>query len=558
MARVYDRYLKQRLSRRRLLAATGGTALGAAALAACGGGNGGGGETGTPAVDEGEPQFGGILKQRQTAAYPNFNVFGPGISALQAGLFMGFTVYDHLWYVPTDTGETIKFLADDIETIDSETIRVTLGEGFFHDKPPVNARRVLSSDVKASLEKFRSQIPFGFSWSQEVFERMDTPDDQTVVYHQNRPWTWFFTASNAGSPISSSILPEEVLDNDDILQNDPIGSGRWMMASPGTFTNVKLRKFENYREAPLPYIDGIDYVFIPDDIQAQAQFSAQNIDSIGGLNNEEQAALITSFGDRLFTSSDLSRSYRTLMIKNIPPFDDPQVRHGINLLLNRQEIMQVMNLGDGEFSGPIPPAHELFVLDDDDPDLQEYFRHDIADGKLMLEGAGFDFDQEITIKYSNLDPSPQLAQILAQQLREGGLNINLPGAQDLVAWLTNTLTADGDFQMTCFTHLPYEDPYLPMSFYLGTSTSGQGNAMAYQDDEVDAAILGAASEEDEEARVEATKDVQRLLINKWAPMLNLYSPVTFGARWDHYKGVISGRGSFGLFNAASWLEQDNA
>jgi ABC-type transport system substrate-binding protein len=214
MQREYDRLLGRRFSRRRLLAGAAGATAGAAGLGLLGcssdddGDNGQPSTTGTPEA-AGEPKLGGILKLRQQSALPNLNPFGLGIANLAQGLYMGFTVYDHLWYVPTDTGTVEKFLATEIEQIDELQVRVTMGDAVFHNRPPVNGRAVLSSDVKASTERFREVPPIAFSWLHDVFERMEAPDDHTVVYHQNRPWAWFFTASNAGSPITSSILPVE-------------------------------------------------------------------------------------------------------------------------------------------------------------------------------------------------------------------------------------------------------------------------------------------------------------------------------------------------------------
>ncbi|MCH8949022.1 MAG: hypothetical protein IIB87_01430, partial [Chloroflexi bacterium] len=121
------------------------------------------------------------------------------------------------------------------------------------------------------------------------------------------------------------------------------------------------------------------------------------------------------------------------------------------------------------------------------------------------------------------------------------------GAEDLTAWLSNTL-GPGNFQMTAFTHLPYEDPSLPLSFYKSP------NFMDYEDPDVEAAFFAAAAEVDEEARIELTKEAQRVIIRKWGPMLNLYSPKTFGATWNYYKGLVLGRGSFGLFNSRAWLD----
>lgn len=552
MARINDEFMRQRITRRRLLQGAGGTALGAAAIATvgCGGGGGSGGTRtpGSTAPAEGTPKLGGILKQRQQVGYPNFNPFGPGINALVQGLFVGFTLYDHLFYVPTDTGEVIPFLGTEFEIAeDGRDVTVTMGEAVFWDKPPVNGRDVRASDVKASYERFKEQIPLGFSWLREVLDSIETPNERTVVFHQNRPWAWFFTSSNAGSPITSSIIPQEIVDDDDALDSNPIGSGKWMLAGHDSGQNVKLRKFPNWREPGRPYLDGIDYLYAPDNTLAQSAFSAKQIDTIAGLNSRELEDLESRFGDELVTSGDLQRDYRTLMLKNEPPFDDPEVRRGINLALNRDEIRQVLNLGDGELAGPLPPAHKAYVLDADDPDLQEYLRFDPAESRQVLEAAGFPFDQEITLKYSNFGDAPDLAEAVAQQLRSVGINVKLPGAEDIISWLSNTL-GPGDFQMTSFTHLAYEDPSLPLSFYRPP------NFMGYDDPEVTAAFDKAAATLDMEERVKATKDAQRVIIQKMSPMLNLYSAINYTARWDYLKGVITGRGTFGLFNSGAWLD----
>lgn len=547
MARVWDDILRQRISRRRVLA--GSATLGAAGvtLVACkSGGGGSGSPTGEP-VAEGTPKPGGFLKLRQPVPFPNFNPFGPGIAALSQGLFLGYTVFDHLWFVPTDTGEVINFLADEIEVIDDVTIRVTLADAVFHDRPPVNGRAVKSTDVKASVEKFKEQVPFGYSWLHEIYDKMETPDDKTVIYHQKRPWFWFFTSSNAGSPWTSAILPEETLDDEQLLQEHPIGSGRWEIAGHDAFANVRLSKFANWRETGLPYLDGVNFVLAPDDTLAQAAFEAQDIHQLGGLNHEELADIENRLGDAIRSSSDLSRSYRTLQVKYEGIFVDERIRHAINLALDREEARQILDLGDGELAGPIPPAHQKYALEEDDPDLQEYFRHHPEEARVLLEQADFPFDEEFELKYHTLPGNPELAGIIQQQLSRVGIQLKLTG-EDISRWLANTL-GPGNYQLTAFTHLPYEDPSLPMSFYR------EPNFMGYQDDDVEAAMDAAATEPDEAARIEKTKEAQRVLIRKWAPQFTLYSPTSYTVTRSYVKGLVEGRGSFGLFNSRAWLDQ---
>ena len=142
----------QRLSRRRLL---GGVAVGGAAVAAIGlvgcssskksNGGSGGATSGatrqaTDGTQDGPAKPGGILNVRQSVALPSMKPFGPSILALAQGLYLGFTTFDHMWYVPTDTGTTELFLATKVEQPDALNVIATLGDATFHDKAPVNGR----------------------------------------------------------------------------------------------------------------------------------------------------------------------------------------------------------------------------------------------------------------------------------------------------------------------------------------------------------------------------------------------------------------------------------
>jgi len=188
--------------------------------------------------------------------------------------------------------------------------------------------------------------------------------------------------------------------------------------------------------------------------------------------------------------------------------------------------------------------------------MVEYWRTDIAEAKQLLDAAGFAYDEEIELKHSNRPVDTKLAQVLQEQLGRGDVKIKLT-QEDLVKWFSQTLNQH-QFKMTCFQHLPYEDVDLPLRFYLGAS-QGEGrpaNFMDYQDTEVDDAILAAAQELDEEARVEKVKEAQKVVMRKYAPMLNIFSAVNFGGVYDYVKGNITGRGSYGTFNRTTWLDDE--
>jgi len=562
----------RRVTRRRMLAGTAAGGAGLAALAAFGcssnnNGNGGNGpDQGTPRVNDGlqdgtpsPDKRNGILRTRAANALPSMNPFGPGIFALAQQLVLGFTVFDHMWYVPTDTGEIELFLATAVEQPDDLTVIATLGEATFHDKEPVNGRAVEAEDVAASFKRYRQEAPIGYSWLHDVMDDIVAEDVRTVKITQKQPWAWVYTSSNAGSPISSSILPREILqDNDDLLQRDAIGSGHWVLASHDNGANIKLRRFENFRQfqgtkdiSGQPFLAGIDSILITDENAALAAFVANEIDTTGFTSRRQMEDTQSDLSDKISTSFDLARDYLTLMLKYEPPFTDLRVRKAMNLLLDRDEAGLLLRDGDVVKAGPIPPVHKRYALPEDDPALVEYFRTDVAEAKQLLEAASFDFDQELELKHSNRPNDAGIAQIIKEQLGRGGVKVRLV-QEDLVKWFSQTLN-QGQFQMTTFQHLAYEDPDLPLRFYM--TGNGITNFMDYDEPKVTAAVLAAATELDEEARVTKVQDAQKLIMSEYSPMLNLMSFINFGGRYNYVKGSITGRGSYGLFNRTTWLDK---
>jgi peptide/nickel transport system substrate-binding protein len=553
----------RRLTRRRLLgtAAAGAAGVAAISLVGC---KSDSKSTSTPSsatqpagkvqdgTQDGPGKPGGTLRIRQGGALPSMKPFGPSIFALAQGLFLGLQVFDHMWYVPTDTGVTQLFLATKLEQPDPLTIIATLGDAVFHDKKPVNGRKVTAKDVAASYKRFREEIPFGYDWHHNVMDDIVAVDDHTVKITQKFPWAWVFTSSNAGNPWTSSILPEEILHDDTLLPKDAIGSGPWVLASHENGANVQLKKFANFRVKSRPLLDGIDFRLITDDVAGLAAFKAGEIDAFGFNGKTDADDTKKALGDKIAVASDLQRDYMCLMLKYEPPFTDERVRHAFNLLIDRDEALQLLVEGSGLKAGPLPPAHKKYVLPDDDKDLQEYFRHDIADAKKLLDAASFDYNTEIELKHSVRPGDAQLSQVLKSQLERGGVKVKLV-PEDLVKWFSQSL-GQSNFHMTAFQHLPYEDPDLPLRFFLGAEGERK-NFMQYQDPKVDEAVLAAAKELDETARIAKVRQAQKVIIQQWAPMLNIYSEIGYGARYSYVKGAITGRGSLGTFNTTTWLDK---
>jgi peptide/nickel transport system substrate-binding protein len=572
MARVYDRFMRQRLSRRRLLAGAGGTALGAAALAACGGGDDAvtsrtpaAGETpaGTPA--EGEITKDGILHLSHGAILPTVSFFGA--TALMPHLSFSGSHFDHLFFTPLDTQKPEPMLAYEWENPDEQGLETIfkMHESVFHDKPPVNGRPVLASDVKASYEAYAADdLASGLEWHHNIMETVEAPDDLTVIIKQNQPYAWLFHAGGAGSIASSNIFPVEALTDPPQFDTskDFIGSGRLMVVENRSFEYFRGERHPGWRIEGEPYIGGYTSVYIGEPAQAQATFRAGDIDEMLLANKLEADEMERRLGDEIVITSGIAREYFTLMLNldRVPAFQDVRVRKAINRAINRAAMIQLVQLEAeaGVPAGPLPPALAAYALPEDE--MEEYLRHDPEEARQLLEEADFPFDKELTIVFPAGDTQQKQGQLLKENFEAVGLKVKLTDQDLLSVWMPQTLY-NGDFDMTVYLQLGYDDPHYPMIFYttrsaLGGYSDPRGrNNMAFFDDEITAAVDDAEATMDSELLIEKVKAVVRLIIEKEAPMINLYAPRYYGARWHWWKGHgPPGRGTYGGFDGRTWID----
>lgn len=564
-----DNYWTRRITRRRALAtgAAGATGLAALALAGCGDDDDddddGGSQPTTSGVQPGTAtaptptpksetiKRDGVYNVRQTAPFASINPW----KGLDSGLTWAFYIYDHLFYTPLDTLKPELFLATSIEQPEPTKIIFKLGEGKFHNKAPANGRAVTARDVKASYETTRKQPGVSqTTFSALVFKNMETPDDKTVVCNLNTPDGWAFTTAALSGPIFGSIHPEEVTATPDFLDKEIVGSGRFQFTSHQNGTNFRLDRFANWRVKDEPYLAGMQWKLIQEQAAALAAFSAKEIDVLGLTNKVEKEQLVAKHGKDITIDSELSRSMWMVQLRGDGRYADPRVRRAFNLALNRKEYIDLMALGDGQMSGIIAPAFKSVQLTE-----KEYqdllWKHDPAEGKRLLTEAGFDFSQEVEIKFATLgDNFSKFAQITSSQLEKNlGVKTKIVG-EDLAKWLQQSLYGSDYKDVIVYPTLAYEEPMTYMVMY-EKQIGGRPNWGKFFDDELDGMIRKLNQELNDSARFEQVKELQRKAYGKAAPAFPIFVKVDDTAYWNHVKGRVTGRGSFGLFNGKVYIDK---
>ncbi len=561
-------YWTRQLPRRRLLAGGTTAALGAAAWALTGCSDsddddgedatptgGGGTRPGTPTAPTpttaGEViNKDGINKVRQSAIFATINPY----AGLDSGLTWGFTVFDHLWYVPLDTGIRENFLATNIEQQDATHFTVTIGESFFHDKPPINGRPVKAQDIKASFESAAKQTKISnTSWWTEVLDTITTPDEKTLNFTLKKVDAWTFSSSNAGSPIGSSILPQEIAADPSFMDRDLIGSGRYQFVSHENGTNFKLKRNEKWRVPGEPYLAGVEYKLIQEQAAALAAFSAQEIYSVGFNNRLEREDMEKKHGKEINVEAEETRVVWVLLCRGDGQWADPRVPQAFSLALDRQEMINLMNFGEGRISGPVPPAFGEALPEKEI--LDTWGKHDPAEAKKLLAATAFDTSKEYSFKYPVLgDRYQQFATIAKSQLEKTlGLKIKLV-PEEFGRWLSQSLYGSDFDGFQGFTSLSYDDPTSYIAVYTKLY-GGRPNWAGWQNDELDAAVNAQKAILDDRERLKAVQEIQRKAWKAGAPFIPTFVAVGSGASWGFVKGRVTGRGSYGAFNGKLYIDK---
>ncbi len=566
-----DHYWTRKIARRRMLAGSGTAALGvgALALAGCGDDDSGGsaGEKPTPTYVGVKPgtataptatpasqniQTGGVYHARQGAIWASLNPY----KGLDSGLTHGFYMFDHLWYTPLDTGIRENFLASSIEQQDPQHFTVKIQEAFFHNKPPASGRIIKATDVKASFETAAKQVSISnSSWWTQILDKVEATDDKTLNFTLKAVDAWTFSSTNAGSPIASSIIPEEVLKDVSFMDKDLVGSGRFEFASQQNGANIKYKRFDKWRVKGEPLLAGFELVLIQEQAAALAAFAAKQIDGVAFNNKSEREDTVSKVGkDNITVTQEDSRSFWTLQTRADGNFKDPRVRQAISLALDRKEMINLMFQGEGKTTGIVPPAFVSQALTQKEID-DTWAKSDVAAAKQLLSAAAFDTSKEYQLKfYVPGDLPTSFAQIVqAQLLKNLGIKIKLV-AEDFGKWLGQSLYGSDYDGFISYPTIAYDDP----SSYIGSLTKtigGRPNWAAFVNDEMDGLVTKQKGILDDKARNLAVQDVQRKAWDNGSPFIPTVLPISSTAAWNYVKGAVTGRGSYGLFNGKLYIDK---
>lgn len=364
---------------------------------------------------------------------PHQTQFGPMYSNLSAVFSKLYQYSSHIepsWdNIVPDLAEFAPEMIGDPEAPDVYVVKLRRGVKF-HDTdssrkhfPDLAGRELTADDVIFSYERQTNadsaQASYYFRSSQyNTIEKMEKIDDYTIRFTTKGPVAPFY---HFMADTNAHIVPPELIDMDPAPNEDSPawdsldafgGRGaspaeRMIGTGPFVWSNLVFGiEFEAKRnqdwfgwddpDLGRPWIDGYRATGQGlNDATIENLFRRKEIDVAGFIDNPDWIVKIKNEEPELeFHRSIVSGWVGTRFKTFCKPFDDPRVRRALDIVIDRQEVVDVIGSGAWVTVGPVGKAISLWALPDEELDAAPGYRtgagreEDITEARQLFEAAG--------------------------------------------------------------------------------------------------------------------------------------------------------------------------
>ena len=571
MARTnyWQRFQRQRISRRRLLAATGVGAAGLAVAAACGddGGNGtsptattAADATATPAPT---PVRGGTFKYGHNGAWGTIDPltsvgFGPQLFPwLFNPLIERFRRKPDLFFFD---------LAESFEQPDAETYNYTIRQGvkIAPNDLGIEERDLDALDAKAWLDRITQETrAVHRAFTNQFLQSFEAADARTFQIKTNGPYAYFLL--RLGAPLGGCIPPREFFEQDIDMKDKGVGAGPYVLR-PGSFEEtggaILDRNTNYYRtdpnngDAQLPYIDSIEAPRIDDRGTRRIAFVDRQLDHYDPETAEEVEDLRDSFPDLVVIESPANTFIGFTMNPTKPPWDDERIRKAALNALNRQEFVDIIVGGAGRPNGLVHWPLGDFALPPEELETLQPFNPEESK-RLIREATGEDtISIKLIYPVTNIQFHDLHLPIFLRQMKDAGFDIQ-EDAQAFQNWLQNY--QDVNYDASLSPNQIYEIPEVNLDFHASQGPQGDGNfavGIGALFPEIDAAITDSKNTADADELVAKVQEVQRMIYDKGPAFLPIFSWQDFDVYHDNVKNHpdLQGLGGAWRYFNDWWLD----
>ncbi len=378
----------------------------------------------------------------------------------------------------------------------------------FHDGRPLTSR-----DVKWTFDSLlEGKIRSTKTSAYRFVDRIDTPDDFTVVFHLKEPYASLLWNLSEGA---IGIVPYGALDE---ITRQPIGTGPFKFVGAEQDKEVVVERNDNYWGAK-PRLARVRFAVVPDATTRALELRKGSADvAINALTADTVVALEREPNLRIERGPGTILAYIGFNTRD-PILRDVRVRQAIASAIDRRPLLQYIWRGFAQPASSVLPIQSWAYA----PDVTG-FTYDPEKARQVLDAAGYPLTNgvrfRLTMKTSTEESTRLLAAVLQQQLRDVGI------ALDIRTFESATFMADiasGAFQLYSLRWIGgNEDPDIFDTVFHSRNFPPVGrNRGFYSNPRVDGLIDQARRETDPSARKHMYAEVQEILARD-VPAINLW------------------------------------
>jgi peptide/nickel transport system substrate-binding protein len=306
---------------------------------------------------------------------------------------------------------------------DGTILTFTLRQGVkWHDGKPFT-----SADVKCTWDMVSGLTPGKIrksprqAWFSNLKE-ISVNGDYEVTFHLKRIQPSFIALLATGwSPVYPCHIPSGQ------MRTKPIGTGPFHFVEYRLNEGIRLERNPDYWKKGRPYLDGIEYRIVPNRATRMLGFIAGKFDMT--YPTDVSVPLLKEIKaqspEAECTLRRANVSTNLIINRDVPPFNNPDIRRALALALDRQAFVDILMEGQGEVAGAmLPPPEGVWGVP---PEVLKTFLGygpDLAgrraEAQAIMRRLGYGPDNRLKTKIFTRDVNSYRdpATILADQIKE--------------------------------------------------------------------------------------------------------------------------------------------
>jgi peptide/nickel transport system substrate-binding protein len=316
------------------------------------------------------------------------------------------------------------------------------------------------------------------------------------------------------------------------------GTGPFVVTSYSPEDRIIVEANPNYFVKGEPRLSGIEFIFFNDQTAQVDALRGGQVDFVFAISTDLYTSLQNEQNLNLLEVA--TNSFDLVRLRaDQKPGNDPRVIQALKLSTDRQAIFNLVLQGFGETGrdSPIGPLYTQYYTDQ-----YPLPARDVNKAKQLLADAGYQNGLKLDLHTPDTGNRPNLAAVLKDQWEESGVDVNVIVEPESVYYGENHWL-EVNLGITGWGSRPYPQFYLDVMLKCGA----KWNEAHYCNSELDNLINIAGTTMDEEKRVEAYHEIQKILIDN-GPIIIPYFFAQLGAIDNQYQGfemkAFPGRSDF--------------